>query len=112
LKTYYITPERVRRLHRRVMFRGGAETIKFDYSAWAEDSATITSVIVTVEVGDAGISGETLTSDVKSMLVTTDNAGWSMIKLVATDGTNKNVQFLEVVSKDPERVVSDYGRCD
>lgn len=110
--TYTITPTRTRRLHSRVMFKGGAETVKFDYSPWAEDNGTVTGVTVTVEAGDASITNETLASDVKSMLVTTSNEGWSLIKLVATDGTNKDVQYLEVVSKDPERQVSDYGRCD
>lgn len=91
------------------MFKGGAETIKFDYSPWAEDNATVTGVTVTVEAGDAGISNESLTSNVKSMLVTTSNEGWSLLKLVGTDGTNKDVQYLEIVSKDPERQISDYG---
>lgn len=109
MKTFHVTPVRVRRLHERVMFKGGAETIKFDYSPWAEDNGTATGVTVTVEAGDAGISNESLTSNVKSMLVTTSNEGWSLLKLVGTDGTNKDVQYLEVVSKDPERQISDYG---
>lgn len=110
--TYTITPTRVRRIHRRVMYKGGAETVDFDYSPWVEDNGTVTGVTVTVEAGDASVTGESLTSNVKTMLVTTSNEGWSLLKLVATDGTNKDVQYLEIVSKDPERQVSDYGRCD
>lgn len=91
------------------MFKGGAETIQFDYFPWAEDNGTVTGVTVTVEAGDAGVSNESLTDDVKSMLVTTNNEGWSLLKLVATDGTNKDVQYLEISSKDPERHISDYG---
>lgn len=109
MKTFTVTPVRVRRLHNRVMYKGGAETIKFDYSPWAEDNSDVTGVTVTVEAGDAAVSGESLASNVNSMLVTTDNEGWSLLKLVATDGTNKDVQYLEIVSKDPERQISDYG---
>lgn len=109
MKTFTVTPVRVRRLHNRVMYKGGAETIKFDYSPWAEDNSDVTGVTVTVEAGDAAVSSESLASNVNSMLVTTDNEGWSLLKLVATDGTNKDVQYLEIVSKDPERQISDYG---
>lgn len=112
MKTFHVTPTRRERVHERVMFKGGAETIQFDYSPWAEDNGTVTGVTVTVESGEAGVSNESLTSNVHSMLVTTNQEGWSLLKLVATDGTNKDVQYLEVSAKDPERQISDYGRCD
>lgn len=94
------------------MFKDGAETIQFDYSPWAEDNGDVTSVTVTVESGDAGVSNENLADNIQSMLVTTTQEGWSLLKLFATDGTNKDVQYLEISVKDPQRQISDYGRCD
>lgn len=110
MKKYYVTNTRTTQRNKRVMFEGGAENIQYDYTSWAEDNGDTTSVTVTVEYGDAAISGESLTSNVKSMLVTTSNTGKSLIKLVATDGTDKDVQWLEIYAKPMNVTINeDYG---
>tara|TARA_R110000823_G_scaffold120005_1_gene244690 strand:- start:147 stop:494 length:348 start_codon:yes stop_codon:yes gene_type:complete len=109
-KTYYVTPTRARERNRRLAFEGGAETVTFDYTSWAEDNGTVTGVTVTVETGNAAISGEALASNVKTMVITTTNSGRSLIKLAATDGTNTDIQWLEVYAKDINIAYdTDYG---
>ncbi len=91
-------------------FVGGAEQIQVDYSAWAEVNGTVTGVTVSTEYGDAAVSAESLTANVKSFLVTTTNSGKTLLKLVATDGTDIDVTWLEIVAKDPALAFSDdYG---
>ena len=107
-KTYYVTPTRTRRKQSRLAFESGQETINFDYTSWAQVNGTVTTVTVTVESGQAAISNEALTSNVKSMVVTTSQDGRSLIKLVATAGNNKDVQWLEVVARDLDVDSLDY----
>jgi len=109
MQTYVITDNRRTQIRRMLAFKGGAETIKFDFSPWAEANGSPSSVVVTVKTGDATISNESLASDVKTFVVTTSNAGGSMLKLVATAGNNIYVTHLDVWAKDPDRQASDYG---
>lgn len=110
MKTYYVTNERSTQRQRHLAFAGGAEQIRIDYSSWAEDNGTVTGATVTLEYGDAAISAEALAANVKSFLVTTTNPGKSLLKIVATDGTDKDVQWIEVWAKDPASAgIDDYG---
>jgi len=92
-----------------VTFKGAAVTYSFDFAPWAEDNSTVTSVSWSVESGDASISGATLTGTMASALVTTPEAGRSVIKITATTGTEKYVAYLDVLAKDLQCPVSDYG---
>lgn len=112
MKTYYVTPTRVRRCNHRLAFESGAETINFDYSSWAQVNGTVTTVAVTVESGEAAVSNESLTSNVKSFVVTTSQTGKSLIKLAATAGNNIDVQWLEVAAKDINYPADDYGMVE
>ena len=110
MKKYYVTNARRNAMPSRLAYAGGAEQVQVDYSAWAEVNGTVTGVTITVEYGEAAISAESLTSNVKSFLVTTANSGKSLLKLVATDGTDKDVMWLYVWAKDPTLAFSDdYG---
>jgi hypothetical protein len=111
METYYVTNERNRDYITKEAYKGGAEQIQYDYSSWAEDNGTLTSVTVTVESGDATISSESLASNVKTFLLTTSQIGHSTIKLVATDGTDKDVQYLNIITRDPMNYAHDYGMC-
>lgn len=110
MKTYAITNRRTSQQQHRLAYAGGAELVRVDYSSWAEDNGTVTDVTASVEYGDAAISGESLTANVKSMTITTASAGKSLIKLTATSGTDIDVQWLHIHAKDPAAAVSDdYG---
>lgn len=113
MKTYYVLPAthgnpQIYGPH--VMMKNEADTIRFDFSAWAEDNAALTTVTWSVEAGDAAVSGSALSSSVASSLVTVSNPGRSLIKLTATDGTRTKIVFLDILCKDPnQRAQDDYG---
>lgn len=110
MKTYYVTNERTAQRLQRLAYKGGAEQIRMDYSSWAEDNGAVTGVTITVEYGDAAVSSESLAANIKSFYVTTNNPGKSLLKMVATDGTDKDVQWLEIWVKDlTSQSVNDYG---
>lgn len=101
MKTIYITPTRQRERQHRVAFESGVETFNFDYSSWAEDNGTVTDVTISTEFGQASVGNESLASNVKTFTVTTSQTGKTILKLVATAGNNKDVQYLEIRSKKP-----------
>lgn len=113
MKTFYITPVRQRERQHRVAFESGVETIKYDYSAWAEDNGTVTDVTISTEFGQASVGNESLASNVKTFTVTTAETGRTVLKLVATAGNNKDVQYLEVRSKKPydDHIVEEGFYC-
>lgn len=106
--TYYITQRRVREIHHAEMWKGGSELVKFDYKAWAEDNGDVTAVTWSLEAGQAAIASESLTSNVAQAQITTANEGWALIKILATSGSDLNVQWLEIKVKDPDREPLDY----
>ncbi len=89
--------------------KGQAQTITVDYSPWAEDFGTVTAVVVSVKSGDVAISSESLSSNVKTFVITTSNAGQSMVKLAATAGNNIHVLHIRIMVRDPDVVTNDYG---
>lgn len=110
MKTYYITSERIREHHSHTMYKGQSELIKFDYSEYAEVNGAITTVTWSVEYGDAALSGKSLASNVAQAQCTTANPGKSLIKVTATDGTDIDIQWLEVYVKDlTVNYTDDYG---
>jgi len=80
---------------------GDARTYKIDLSAWADDNNTITSVTWSVSKGQAVISGESLSSNVATALITNTQQGRSLIKVEASTGSEKVVIWLDIISKDP-----------
>lgn len=111
MQTYNVTARRSRQTERLLAFKGGAEAVEFDFSAWADDNGTVTAVTWTLKSGQAAISGQTLTSNVASALITTSEQGASLVQIVATAGSNKYVANLEIRAKDPEYPSQDYGLC-
>lgn len=91
--------------------KDGIETVQFDFSPWAEDNGTVSSVTWTTESGSAGISGEALSANVASAQITTSSQGGSMIRLKAVGITDTKVINLRVYAKDPRQAADDYGFC-
>jgi len=106
---YVIRANRAIQVFRLLAYKGGAEPITVDFSPWADDGGTVTAVTAEVKSGDASISNESISSNVKSFLLTTAQAGSSMVKLTGTAGNNKPIVHIYVVSKDPNNQVYDYG---
>lgn len=86
-----------------------AKTITIDYSPWAEDFGSVTAAVVTVESGDASVANEALTSNIKTLVVTTTNAGGSLIRIKATAGNSIHVLHIRVFTRDPQVINNDYG---
>lgn len=107
---YVIRANRQVQLRKMLAFKGGVETVTFDYSPWADDFGAVTSVTAAVKSGQAAIGNESLTSNVKTLTITTSESGASMIKLTSGGaGNNVNIAYLYVYAKDPTAVTDDYG---
>lgn len=112
MKSYVVTANRSRQIERMLAFKDGAENVEFDFSPWVDDNATVTAVTWTVQYGQASVSSEALASNVASALITTSEAGASLIRLKATGGNNIYTAYLYVFCKDPQAIVQDdYGLC-
>ncbi len=89
----------------------GAITLTLDMSPEAGRlSTSVSSVTWTVDTGKASVSGEALSSDVATALVTTNDSGLSLIKAKITfaDGQIIN-QHIKIVSKDTHVSSTDYS---
>jgi hypothetical protein len=107
---FVITAENNPQIFRDVQFKDGAITYSFDFSPWAEENGTITTVTWTLKAGDAAISGQALSSNVATALVTFSNAGGNLMQVKATNGTETYVAYLDALAKDPAASVNnDYG---
>ena len=111
MQSYVITATRNRQIERMLAFEDGAEAVEFDFSPWADDNGNVSAVTWTLKSGQAAISGQALTSNVASALITTSEQGASLIQIKATAGSNIYVTHLEVRAKDPEYPSQDYGMC-
>lgn len=90
-------------------FKPGAETVKFDFSPWAEDNGSVSAVTWTVKSGQAAIANKTLASNVAQAVITTSESGGSLIQIKATAGNNVYITHLDILAKDPYRITDDYG---
>lgn len=107
---YIRTNNKRQQIWKALSFKGQTETFTIDYSPWS-DNGTVTTVTVSLESGQASVGNESLTSNVKSLTITTAETGSSMIKLTATAGNNIDVSYLYIFSKDPIAFTEDYGIC-
>jgi hypothetical protein len=85
-------------------FKGEAFTYTVDWSVFAgRQSTSVSSVVWSVDSGNATISTEALASNVASALITTGDTGCAMIKLVATMADNQiDIHFFKVDVSDPQ----------
>lgn len=89
-------------------FKGEIVPFSFDFSAWADDNAALTSATWTVESGDATVSGTALNSNVATGNVTVSNEGKSLIKVSGTTGTLTKVVYLSIYADEPDSEPFDY----
>lgn len=108
---FAVTTQRNRQIERMLAFKDGAETVQFDYNPWSVDNGNVTVVTWTVKVGNAAISAQALAAGIASALVTTAESGGSLVQIKATAGTNIHITNLDILAKDPNRPINDYGLC-
>lgn len=108
---FFVGTETRQQIRQILQFKGDIKKHTIDFSVWADDLAAVTGVTWTVESGDASIGTEALSSNLSSIILTTDNPGNSMIKALATDGTHSEAVYIRVLTKDPRIALSrnDYG---
>ena len=104
-----ITSTRQRQHERISTLKESAETITIDYSPWAEDNGDVSAAVASIEGGQASVSNENLTSNAKTLVLTTPESGISNIKIKATAGNNIHVLNILVKTKEIYAVNEDYG---
>ena len=109
MQNYAVRANRDTQIIKMLAFKEGAQTVTFDYSPWADDNGNVSSVVPTLKTGEAGISNESLVSNLKTLVITTSEYGHSLIRLAATAGNNIHIINLYVLAKDPQARVHDYG---
>lgn len=82
---------------------------KFDFSQWAEEFGTVTTVTWTVQSGQAIISGQALASNIATALITMSQPGNNLIQVKATNGTETVIANLYLAVKDPQSGTDAYG---
>ncbi len=85
-------------------FKGEAFNYAIDWAVFADRfNTSVSSVVWSVDSGSATISGDTLSSNLASALVTTDTPGCAMIKLVATMADGQiDIHFFKIDVVDPK----------
>lgn len=108
---YTITAEDNPEIFRDKAMIDSKKTYSFDFKPWAEDNHDVTTVTWTVESGQAAVSGQALTSNVATALVTFSQSGRSLIQIKGATASNEvAVAYLDILVKDPSAIfVDDYG---
>ena len=97
--------------HERVL-KGDVIPFSVVFAPWAEDAGvTLNAATWTVKSGNAGVSGEALTSNSASANITFSQVGTNIIEVSVTDGTLIKKAILNVLVVDPNSISNDYGMC-
>lgn len=97
---------------RRRVKKGDIKTQKVDFQLWnAQAGSDVTTVTPSVEQGNASIGAASLSGGVWSAPITFSQPGYSMIKLLATNGTDTEAVYIEYLATEPRTVEAntDYG---
>lgn len=80
--------------------KGDAVTYTFDFSPWQDDNSAITSILWTIESGNAEITNQTFADGVASALVSFPDETRTTISVLATTTQERKKVWLNVVAKD------------
>lgn len=111
-QNFVIRANRINMVHKVHMYKNQADTITVDFSPWADDNGTVSACTATVKSGQVAIGNEALASNVKTMVLTTDEVGGSIVKLDATAGNNSGIVYFYIYCKEPYSTTDDYGLYD
>lgn len=90
------------------IYIGEVEKYEFDFSAWAEDNANLTSVAWSIEEGEGSIANEALTSNVASATISKSQEGKCLVSITGTAGTQTKKVYLSIKAYDPTGDINDY----
>jgi len=90
-------------------YKGEVEPVTVDFSPWAEDNGTVSTVTWSVKAGSATISGQALASNSASAVITTASEGGSLIEVKGSGATHTKILNLRVYARDPVQNTNDYG---
>lgn len=97
-----------------VVSEGSVIDYDLDFSVWAEDNSSVSSVAWSVADGSAAVANASLSSNVASAQVTFANSGWNLLKIAATgSGGQVCVAYIAVRADEPPESACcgcDYGR--
>ena len=110
-RSYTVLANRQTQVIKTLAFKDEIEKYSFDLTPWEEDNGTVTTATWTVKSGNVSIGSKTLTANVAAAVLTFSEGGWNLIQLKLTDGTHTVVVTLQILVKDPNRAISDYGMC-
>ena len=88
---------------------GDIATYEFDCTPWQDDNSTITGATWTVESGSASISGQAVSSGIVSAQVSFTQAERVLISILLTTATEKKKLWLEIICRDYQLPIDDYG---
>lgn len=93
--------------------KGDVVTYHFDFSPWQDDNSTITSIVWTLESGNASISNQVLTSGVAAALVSFPQEGRNTISVLAVTANEQKKIFINIIARDQqlEFPIDGYGYC-
>ena len=109
MPTYFVRDRDRIQIRQLRTVKNDAVPVTVDFSPWAEDNGTVSTVTWTVKSGSATISGEALSASSASAVVTTANPGDSLVEVKGAGATHTKVFNLRVHAKDPYQAVPDYG---
>ena len=111
MANYTIDSNIRQQMGREVFHKGDIKTLSIDYNPWADDNAAVSGVTWTIESGQATVVSNSLTANVASAVISTAESGNTMLKAVATDGTNSKAFYIRILAKDPTYAYgfNDYG---
>lgn len=111
MKSFVVRHNDIQELRQLLTYKGGVETVQFDFSPWSDSNGNVSAATWTLESGNAAISGAALASNVASAQITTSSVGSSVISVSATGTNNTKKVYFRVYAKDPQQAVNDYGIC-
>ena len=108
MHSFAVTALNSSRVFRAQNLKGDKEQFILDFSPWAEDNETITSVSWSIKAGSATISGENLIDDIASAYIALDDTDGALIEVTATTANLVKTAYIDVMVHKVEKESTDY----
>lgn len=86
------------------------KSYELDFGAWCEDNGSLVTAVFTTNSGQASITSQSLTSNIATALITFNQIGRNLIKLVGTAASGQvYVVYIDIVVYDPAiQTINDF----